>query len=138
MSARIVGMGDWNLPTVASRVRASVVLTPIRVAYLLWPGLGIEANEDAFSGAEGGNWLWYPAAGSFRPYRLPGSWKAIGAGGAVVGSLSHSGERVRFVPTSYWKRRGFSDWQIDVNEERSEDRWLQLATPRGAVVLRRR
>jgi hypothetical protein len=126
------------VPTVASRVRASVLLTPLKVAYVLWPGLGIEADEDAFSGTEGGGWAWYPAASSFRPYRLPGSWSAIGPGGAVVGSLSRTGARVRFVPTRYWMRRGLSDWEVDVDEELTDGPWRQLATPRGSVVLHRR
>jgi hypothetical protein len=114
-----------------------VVRFPVSAAYVVWPGLGAPHDEDAFSSSEGGQWYWYPSAGTFAPVRLGKVWSLVGPGGAVAGSLQRAGKVARFVPTSPWRRRGVPDWDVKVTREDQDGSWVRLHTDSGEVILRK-
>lgn len=134
-SGRYLRAMGWK-PSTLDRIRASLVRFPVSTAYVLWPGLGISDDEDAFSRSEGGDWRWYPSAGTFVPVRLGTIWSLLGPGGDVVGSLSRGSEVAHFVPTSAWRRRGVPDWEVTVTGVDQEGPWLRLHTDSGEIVLR--
>lgn len=114
------------------------MVAPSKVLMLADPQIGAPINEDAFSGGEGGEWVWYPLAGSMPVASLPRWWRVAGSGAGAVGSLTRREGRARFLPTSFWKRRGVPDWERVVRNERAEGRWLILSFEDGEVVLRHR
>ena len=118
-----------------SRLRRSWGWLAIRV---ITPPLDRSLGEDAFAPGEDGGWLWYPLAGTFLPHPLGPSWRVAGEGVGVTGSLTRSPSRARFVPSSYWRRRGVPDWDLEVTGEDHFRSWQRLSGPGGDVVLRHR
>mgnify|MGYP003404961590 CR=1 FL=1 len=122
----------------AQRVRGSVLVAPSRLGLFVDPYAGAAANEDAFSGGEGGEWVWYPLAGSLQPRPLERWWHLAGPGAGAVGSLSVEDGKARFVPTRFWRRRGIIDWEREVRSERHDGAWVCLTFDDGEAVLRHR
>ena len=110
---------DWK-PSVSQRVRGSMLVAPSRLGLFVEPYAGAATNEDAFSGGEGGEWVWYPLAGSLQPRPLERWWRLAGPGASAVGSLRLEGGTARFVPTRFWRRRGIIDWEREVRSERRD------------------
>jgi hypothetical protein len=52
------------------------MVAPSRLGLFVDPYAGAATNADAFSGGEGGEWVWYPMAGSLqpRPLKAGGIW----------------------------------------------------------------
>lgn len=126
------------MPSVVRRVWGSCVVAPSRLAMFADPTVGAADDEDGFSGGEGGDWVWYPGAGSLRPRPLTGWWRFSGPGAGAVGTLSRTDGRARFVPTRFWATRGVADWERSVVSEHPDGRWLTLTCVDGTAVLRRR
>ncbi len=124
-----------NFSSRPSRLCRSWGWLAIRV---ITPPLDRSLGEDAFAPGEDGGWLWYPLAGTFLPHQLGRSWRVAGAGVGVTGSVTRSPGAARFVPSSYWRRRGIPDWELEVTSEDQIRGWQFLAGPGGEVVLRRR
>jgi hypothetical protein len=118
-------------PSVAQRIWGWIALCPWRLALFADPTIGIPDDEDVFSAGEGGDWVWYPAAGSMRPQPLTRWWRMAGSGAGIVGSVTRKGDRIRFVPANYWRRRGLHDWQRQVNHDQRIGPWLVLSCQRA-------
>jgi hypothetical protein len=131
-------MTEMSPPSRAARVWGSSVVAPSKVLMLVDPQIGAPVDEDAFSGGEGGDWVWYPLAGSMPVASLPRWWRIAGTGAGAVGSLTRREGRARFLPTAFWKRRGVPDWERSVQDERADGSWLRLSFEDGDVVLRQR
>jgi hypothetical protein len=125
-------------PSVAQRIRGSLLVAPSRFGLLVEPYVGAATDEDAFSGGEGGQWVWYPLAGSLQPRPLPRWWRVAGPGAGAVGSLRVRDGRARFVPTQFWRRRGIVDWEREVRGDRRDGAWVVLTFDDGDAVLRSR
>lgn len=123
-------MSSW-VPSTFDRLRAGVVGAP----RALWHAL-VDVSE-SFEPGEGGTWAWYPTAGSFSPFPLDRVWSLRGRGGALVGSLTQSEGRARFVPSTYWRSNGISDWETTVDTVERRGRWMRLDSPQGSIVVRR-
>jgi hypothetical protein len=131
-------VGSKGKPSLAQRVRGSVLVAPSRLGLFVEPYVGAATDEDAFSGGEGGQWVWYPLAGSLRPRPLERWWHVAGPGAGAVGNLRVQDGRARFVPTRFWRRRGIVDWEREVRGDRRDGTWVVLAFDDGEAVLRRR
>lgn len=127
----------WK-PSVTQRVRGSVLVAPSKLGLFVDPYAGAATNEDAFSGGEGGEWIWYPLAGSLQPRPLERWWHLAGPGAGAVGSLRVEDGRARFVPTRFWRRRGIIDWLREVRGERRDGAWVALTFDDGEAILRHR
>ena len=115
-----------------------MLVAPSRWGLFVDPYAGAATNEDAFSGGEGGEWVWYPLAGSLRPRPLERWWHLAGPGAGAAGSLRVEGGTARFVPTRFWRRRGIIDWEREVRRERRDGVWICLTFDDGDAVLRHR
>jgi hypothetical protein len=131
-------MSDRLVPSALERLWGWAVVAPSRPVMFLWGQVGLADDEDAFSGGEGGDWTWYPVAGSMRPRPLPRWWRIAGPGAGAVGSLGVGEGRVRFLPTPFWRRRSVPEWERTVLDERRDGAWLVVTTPDGDAVLRYR
>ena len=80
----------------AQRVRGSVLVAPSRLGLFVDPYAGAAANEDAFSGGEGGEWVWYPLAGctSLGKY-VAQQWPGEGLQALVPGRAGHQAALAR-------------------------------------------
>lgn len=106
------------------------------VSRTLNPPLGSNVDEDLFASEEGGGWVWYPLAGTFRPHPLGWRWRAAGPGAGIVGSLTLDGGRARFLPSAYWRGRGVYDWALEVTDQHRKGPWLGCHGDGGSVLLR--
>jgi hypothetical protein len=115
-----------------------MLVAPSRWGLFVDPYVGAATDEDAFSGGEWGEWVWYPLAGSLRPRRLERWWHLAGPGAGAVGSLRLEDGTARFVPTRFWRYRGIVDWERQVRSERRDGAWVCLTFDGGDAVLRHR
>ena len=138
-SVRCTTVGERWVPSTAARLWGwAVRAVPDGVGHLLDPGRARSTDEDLFSAAEGGDWSWYPSAGSFAPVPRRTSWRLAGRGACVHGSLHRSGDQVRFVPNAYGRTRGTADWERRLVFEESQGSWRHLTFADGDTVVRRR
>jgi len=125
-------------PSRLARLRAGAVAAPGRLLLAVSPSLRSGEEEDVFTAGAGGDWVWYPSAGTLRPLPLGTRWRLGGRGAGALGSVTRAGDRLRFVPTSYWRRREVAEWERRVVAERTEGSWLLVDCEDGSAVLRRR
>jgi hypothetical protein len=95
-------------------------------------------DEDAFSSGEGGVWAWYPASATFAPRPLGWWWLAAGEGAPAFGSITRTGDQIRFVPNAFWSSRGLSDWERNVHREDVDGAWRRLTFDDGVTIIRDR
>ncbi len=130
------GVKEPHRPSALATARAWFVTLPGRLYRA--DGGGRVDDEDAFSGQDGAV-AWYPGLGRQLPRVPSGFQRLAGPGLAVRGSVAVRGRLVRFVPTPFWSRRGFHDWEREsTSDVGAAGGWTRLEfTDGSAAVLRR-